>query len=216
MNPFPPGIARRLCLPALLILALPLFAQPQTSGEPSPGQPQSLGEIARQLRAERKQSGAHPKVYTNDDLVGPSASEATAESGKGSGEEKPEEPAATSAGKATAGKGTAEDGEAKQEAEIEKREQEIKKQYLDRIAGIRKQIESAKQELERLQRDQIEGANQYRASSGASQPIYEYEAQQKTLTQQMDEQRSAITNLNSQLEDAQEAARHAGVPHATD
>lgn len=130
-------------------------------------------------------------------------------------EEKPQEPT-TGSGKAGAGKGAAEDSEAKQEAELEKRAKEINQQYLDRIAGIRKQIADAKQELERLQRDQVESAKTYRDSSGVSQSVYEYEAQQKTLTQQIDEQRNLINNLNSQLEDAQEAARHAGVPHATD
>jgi len=48
-------------------------------------------------------------------------------------------------------------------------------------------------------------------------PTYsEYESQQREFNTQIEAQKSLITSLNSQLDDAREAARHAGVPHATD
>jgi DNA repair exonuclease SbcCD ATPase subunit len=103
-----------------------------------------------------------------------------------------------------------------QEREMDKRTDEINKQYLDRIAGIREQIQKAQQNLARLQRDQLESTNNFQRNVGTFPSIPEYQQQQRVFTEQIDATRDSITTLNSQLEDAKEAARHAGVPHATD
>ena len=60
---------------------------------------------------------------------------------------------------------------AKQEDESQKRTLEINKQYTDRIGGIRAQIATAKQDLERLQHEQVESTNQFRASNGVSPSV---------------------------------------------
>jgi hypothetical protein len=195
---------RCLRIPALLVLALPLFAQTQ-----------SLGDAARQLRSERQQSGAsHPKVYTNDDLARPSTEAAPAESAAESNA-----PAEGSGSKtAAAGKSNSspEKARAERELEIEKRTQEINKQYLDKIAAVRTQLAAAQAEVGRLQRDQVESTNQFQRTSGTAPSILEYQEQQRMFTEQIEAQRNLIVSLNSQLEDAQESARHAGVRHATD
>jgi hypothetical protein len=199
MNRFRTGAAACICLAALLVPAIPALAQQQN---------ESLGEVARQLRAERQESGQHLKVYTNDDLETPSESAAEAQSESGA-----------QAGKASgnaAAKTSAADADKKQEAEIEKREAETDKQYLDKIADIRKRIAAAKQDVARLQRDQAENTMQFRNSNGIAPSIAEYQQQQQLFTQQIEQQRTLIVTLNSQLEDAKEAARHAGVPHAED
>ena len=206
MSPDRAGIARRLCLPALLVLATGLVAQP-----PSSDPTQSLGDVARQHRAERQHGGSSSrKVYTNDDL-GPSAAEVQAKPAEGDEQPSQAEPAST-VQSADAG-ASEKDETAKKEAELQKRTQEVNQQYTDKILGIRAQIATAKKELERAQHDQIESTNQFRSTNGISPSIYEYQEQQRQFQQQIETQKSLIASLSAQLEDAQEAARHAGVPH---
>jgi hypothetical protein len=220
---------RHLRIPALLILALPVFAQTQ-----------SLGDLARQLRTERQQSGApQPKVYTNDDLSShsnaPAAAESPAEStdqsadksndksGKEGASDAKAAPSAEGADKAAGEKATGSKStagpdkeHAARELEIDKRTQEINQHYLDKIAAVRAEIAAAQQEIARLQRDQVESTNQFQRTSGTVPNIPEYQQQQKLFTEQIQAQRNLLVSLTSQLEDAQESARHAGVPHATD
>jgi len=204
----PAGIARRLCLPALLVLATGVFAQPL-----SLDQPQSLGEVARQHRAERQQSGSSArKVYTNEDL-GAAEEAAPAKAAEDAEQPSPAEPAA-SATQAAESSANGKDETAKKEAELQKRTLEVNQRYTDKILGIRAQIATAKQEVERLQHDQIESTNQFRSTNGVSPSVYEYQEQQRQFQQQIEAQRNLIVTLGAQLEDAQEAARHAGVPHA--
>jgi hypothetical protein len=203
---------RYLLVPALLIFVSPVFAQEE-----------SLGDIARQIRSERQQCGAaRLRVFTNDDLVRPSSNPAGQKSAKGraskNGEEgSPADSSVEGAKQAAEGKDAgASNATADKEAEYERRTQEINQQYLDRIAGLRAKIAAAQQDLARLQRDQAESTFQFQRSAGASPSIYEYQEQQRTFSEQIETQRNLIVTLNSQLEDAQESARHAGVPHASD
>ena len=201
------GIARRLCLPALLVLATGVFAQPLSD------QSQSLGEVARQHRAERQQSGSSArKIYTNEDF-GAAAEAALAKDAEDAEEPSPAEPAASTT-KAAEGSANGKDETAKKEAELQKRTLEINQRYTDKILGIRAQIATAKQEVERLQHDQIESTNQFRSTNGVSPSVYEYQEQQRQFQQQIETQRNLIATLGAQLEDAQEATRHAGVAHA--
>jgi len=197
---------RRLLIPALLILAVPVFSQTQ-----------SLGDLARQVRAERQQcEGSQPKVYTNDDLVHSSGDAATRESKE---IYKQESDLAADTGK-TAKKdknaATPDKEHKEREAELQARTDEINQQYLGKIAAIRAQIVTAQQTLAQLQRDQVESSFQFQRSSGTSPSILEYQQQQTLFNDQIEAQRKSIVDLTSQLEDAQEAARHAGVPNATD
>ena len=78
------------------------------------------------------------------------------------------------------------------------------------------QINTAQMELAKLQRDQVESTNDFKRSAGTSPNIATYEEQQRMFNEQIEAQHNLIDNLKAQLEDAQEAARHAGVPHAYD
>jgi hypothetical protein len=210
---------RYLHILVLLAIALPISASAQ-----------SLGDLARQVRAERQKSGdVQPRVITNDDIERskPSAApveEATAEADSGTDQDhkasgsdaQAASPAAATGGKEA--KKAAKDGKKLEEQELQadKRTDEINKRYLDRIAAIRAQISTAQKELARLQRDQIESTNSFERNVGTFPTIPEYQQQQRVFTEQIETTRNSITALNSQLEDAQEAARHAGVPHAFD
>jgi len=187
---------------ALLIFAFSISAHAQ-----------SLGDIARQYRAERQQSGIrHSPVITNDDIESskpankPVASEeATAST---------EAEAAAQPAKNTKPSTTVKPEDQKSETDI--RTEEINNRYLDRIAAIRKQLATAQQELARLQQEQTETILAYRRSLYTFPNPEVYENQQRSFNEQIETQSDLVTSLTSQLEDAQEAARHAGVPHATD
>jgi hypothetical protein len=103
-----------------------------------------------------------------------------------------------------------------QELETQKRTNEINQRYLDRIAAVRVRLNAAQLELAKLQRDQVESTNEFTRTLGVSPNPGTYDQQQRLFIQQIEAQRNLINSLNSQLEDAKELARHAGVPHATD
>jgi chromosome segregation ATPase len=169
---------------------------------------QSLGDVARQARAEREQSGVpHSKVFTNDDI----ASHQPASNAQKKANDAP----GTEEAKKLAHKAQPKD-RAAQESETDERTKEINKEYRDRIAAVRAQLATAQQQLAKLQLDQVESTNSFQRSVGTSPNIATYEQQQREFKDQIEAQRNAITGLNSQLEDVQEAARHAGVPHALD
>jgi DNA repair exonuclease SbcCD ATPase subunit len=187
-------------------------------------QSQPLGDVAKELRAER--SGQPKlKVYTNDDIATPKPpapasreEEASAEAGSElpDAAEKSDKVAPAKEGEA-AGAAKEKKREAKsEESETDKRSREINQKYLDRIAQLKEKISAAQAEIDKLQRRQVESAIDYRRSEGTSPSAPLYAEEQRTLAEQIESQRTLIESLNSQLEDAKEAARHAGVPHATD
>jgi uncharacterized protein YukE len=208
---------RRLRIPVLLILALSI-----------PGYAQSLGDVARKLRAERQARGTPhaTMVITNDDLestepaseASPNASENAAPEGTRT-EDAGNAQSANSTGEAApspkAPRSPSQEREA-QELRIQQRTDEIDKRYLDRIAAIRLQINTARTELARLQRDQAESTIDFQRNVGIFPNIATYEQQQQLFNEQIEAHRDLIVSLNAQLEDAEEAARHAGVRHASD
>jgi chromosome segregation ATPase len=215
---------RQLRILALLILAFPLSSYAQ-----------SLGDVARQLRSERQQSGSrHAKVITNDDIESrkPAGKHAAKDATQNATQDEPGKETAQasnsaegkqetdSAADAKNAKSSAKADPAKErearELELDKRSEEINKVYRERIATIRSQIATAQQELAKLQREQVESSNEFQRSYGTAPNIGTYEAQQRLFNEQIEAHRNLIGSLNSQLEDAQESARHAGVPHASD
>jgi hypothetical protein len=109
---------------------------------------------------------------------------------------------------------SAEEWEA-QQLEMQRRTAEINQSYLDRIATLRAQITTAQQQLARLQGKPVEGATDF-GRTGAAVPFWEMQVTAGDLSDKIESQRSLIASLKTQLEEAREAARHAGVPHATD
>ena len=193
---------------AVLILAFPVYSHAQ-----------SLGDVARQVRAERQaRKTPHAKVITNDDIATSAPrEEPVASVPDATPSDGPARDSGTGAATAkSGGKQAKATGRDEQELERQARTQEINQGYTDKIAGLRKQISTAQSDLEKLQRDQAESSFQFQRTLGVSPTPGAYEQQQRLFTTQIEEQRNRITSLNSQLEDAQEAARHAGVPHATD
>jgi uncharacterized protein YukE len=200
-----------------MILAVSVFSQAQ-----------SLGDLARQLRTERQQNGTpHTKVFTNDDIASSApapalgASKASAQSGAqaaaqieaDSGQQSP--PAAADGSAAGAAAQPAKSAKPIM-SETDKRIDEINHRYLDRIAELQKKIDIAQQEVARLQQEQAANTFEYRRTLGVFPSPGAYVEQQQSFNEQIKTQTDLITSLSSQLEDAKEAARHAGVPHASD
>jgi len=190
-------------LPALvlLVVALPTFSLGQ-----------SLGEVAREARAERQESGVPAaRVITNDDLAKspPSVSEAskTAAADSANPKAKPAE---------SLKKDSARDRE-QREAELQRRTDAINQRYVEGIAALRDQLNAAQAELEKLQGsyEHIWELDRY----DQSQIAFRYQqmlAFNQHLTEVIETQTKLVASLKSQLENLQEEARHAGVPHATD
>lgn len=220
---------RNLRIYALLILAFSVSSYAQSLGQP-------LGDIARQVRAERQTSTApHARVITNDDIdraasvmsadastdvtqnvskkedAGAAQAPSSAEEAKkGTNVDEPKPVQNTK----SARKDPTKEREA-QELETQARTLEINRIYLDRIAALRQQLKTAEVELAKLQQSQLDSSYAFQRTLGVSPSPGEYEQQQRTFNAQIYTQRNLIGSLNSQLEDAYEAARHAGVPHAS-
>jgi uncharacterized protein YukE len=182
-------------------VALPIFSHAQ-----------SLGDVAREARAERQKSGAQPaRVITNDDLTKspPSGNEAskTPAANSAKHEAKPAE---------SFKKDPASDRE-EQQAELQRRTDAINQRYTERIATLRGQLNAARAELGKLQGsyEHIWELDRY----DQSQIAFRYQemlAFNQHLTEVIETYTKLVSSLKSQLEDLQEEARHAGVPHATD
>jgi DNA repair exonuclease SbcCD ATPase subunit len=203
------------------------------------GYAQSVADAARQSRAEVRQDGdSHAKVITNDDIASPKPApvpppevspEKTGKAGDEGAQAGSADDSANKAKESQADAGQAKDlkhsdqagGDPAQEhaaraLESQRRSDEIDKKYVEKIATIRQQIDTAQQTIAKLQRDQIESTNLFRQSAGVAPSIPEYEQQMRSIDEQLDTQRNLIVSLQAQLDDAHEAARHAGVSHAYD
>ena len=135
---------------------------------------QSLGDVARQIRAERQEQGSHPAVITNDDLESTEPAPAVSPNAfqnETKNESEENAPAANSAeGTSKSTKG-GKDSAKEREREIQKRSDEINKVYLDRIAALRMQINTARTELAKLQLRPGGEHQRFQADRPARHPI---------------------------------------------
>jgi hypothetical protein len=184
---------------------------------------QSLGEVAREIRAEKQTSRVQQsKVVTNEDLEklaptqeGDVTNEGGAKAPGGNG--KPAVTATTQPAMTDRGdhpKQSAMEDRNAQERERQRRTEEINQSYMYRIAMLRDQIHAVELELAKLQ-ESYETRWDFPLSDI---PFRESKALlfNRHVDDVMEEERKLIANLKSQLAATQEEARHAGVPHATD
>lgn len=188
----------------------------------------SLGDYARQIR---KDPGAKttPKVFDNDNLpredklsvVGQKAApapETTAETKTAPAEGAPESGEAKSEAKAVA--------EAKSPAEQktpaagsdktvpdEAARQVAAKQWEDKIAAQKAQIELLGRELDVLQREyQIRAAAMYADAGNRMRNQADWDKQDTQYKQQIADKQKAVDDAKQKLDDMQEEARKAGMP----
>jgi len=203
------------------LAGLPAGAQnqaPSTSQNPSSGS--SLGDYARQVR---KDPGvkAKPKVFDNDNLpredklsvVGstPASTSDNSAQSEGAAPAAGETKAGTEARTATevkapqAGTGTAPVEESDKQAAW--------KQWGDKIATQKDQIDLLARELDVLQREyQIRAAAMYADAGNRMRNSAEWDKQDAQYKQQIADKQKALDDAKQKLDDVQEEARKAGVP----
>lgn len=214
-----------------VVLALSLAGAQQSQSSAQSGTP--LGDYARQI----KKPGAttKPKVFDNDNLptsdklsiVGPAAG--TSASAENSPDAKPSDSSAPvtpsadgkeQAGKPSAdGKATANEGPAalritpKTAAEEQAEKDEASKQWADKLASQKEQIDLLARELDVLQREyQIRAAAMYADAGNRMRNSGDWDKQDSQYKQQIADKQKALDEAKVKLEDMQEGARKAGVP----
>jgi len=190
---------------ALVVLAFPILCNAQ-----------SLGEVARQTRMDEQRRGtAQARVITNDDLAGSSP---TAKPTPPSEREEnaAKSPQAQSGDPTKKDDAQASDWKAKED-ERQRRTDEINQRYIERIATLRGQLNTAQVELGKLQASyqhlwELDGYDEANFNFHY-QKMLDFN---RHLDEVIEAQQKLIASLKSQLENLQEEARHAGVPHAED
>ena len=202
---------------------------PSTSQNSTSGQ--SLGDYARQVRKDPGNTSKQ-KVFDNDNLprvdklsvVGKAPdTSATANSSDAkaaqsdnaapaAAEAKPEGEAkpATDAKPATGEKAS---GSASNPVEDEKTRQAGEKQWADKIAKQKDQIDLLTRELDVLQREyQIRAAAMYADAGNRMRNAGDWDKQDAQYKQQIADKQKALDEAKQKLDDLQEEARKAGAP----
>jgi hypothetical protein len=204
----------------LAVAGLPAWGQNQapTSSQDSTNGA-SLGTYARQIRKTTGPS-SKPKVFDNDNLpredklsvVGTAPSEPPAEA-------QPEEAAAPAAPSGenkpgAEGKPATEEKPASGDAAADQASKEAAwKQWGDRIAQQKDQIDLLSRELDVLQREyQIRAAAMYADVGNRLRNSGDWDKQDTQYKQQIADKQKAVDDAKQKLEDLQEEARKAGVP----
>lgn len=209
------------------LAAVPAGAQNQapTNSETSAASP-SLGDYARQVRKDPG-TASKPKVFDNDNLpredklsivgqkpattesadaAAPSDNAPGAGDAKAATEVKPgSEAKAESQVKAPSATEKAPDDEAVRQAAA--------KQWGDKIAAQKDQIDLLGRELDVLQREyQIRAAAMYADAGNRMRNSTDWDKQDAQYKQQIADKQKSLDDAKQKLEDMQEDARKAGVP----
>lgn len=184
-------------------------AQAQSS-QSSSGQ--SLGDYARQVRKDGGAAKARPKVFDNDNLPREDKLSVVGAPPAPS-ENAPEAKPAESGANAPA------TGEAKAAAEDKSKsdaaaKQAQWKQWQDKLASQRSQIELLQRELDVLQREyQVRAAAFYADAGNRLRNSAEWDKTDAQYKQQIADKTKALEDAKQKLDDMQEEARKAGVPN---
>jgi hypothetical protein len=211
-------------LPAGAQNQTPSTAQTSASGSSSSGS--SLGDYARQVRKDPAGT-SKPKVYDNDNLpredklsvVGQTPATTTASTAAQTENTAPAEPAKPGSDnktetqdKATTAVKTP-SGAAPAAAEDEANKAASDKQWADKIAAQKDQIDLLGRELDVLQREyQIRAAAMYADVGNRMRNSADWDKQDAQYKQQIADKQKALDDAKQKLEDLQEEARKAGAP----
>ena len=207
------------------VAVLPASAQGQASStSQSASTGQSLGDYARQVRKDPGAT-AKPKVFDNDNL--PTEDKlsvvGSARASNDSSAQADNTTAAASEAKSgdaksgTEGKAGSEDKVAPSATAKTPDEEAVKqaavKQWGDKLAAQKDQIDLAGRELDVLQREyQIRAAAMYADAGNRMRNSGDWDKQDAQYKQQIADKQKALEDAKQKLEDMQEDARKAGVP----
>ncbi len=195
----------------LVVAGMPALAQDQAASTPNGS---SLGEYARQVR-KTSDTTSKPKVFDNDNLpkndhlsvVGKAAEPETAQ------------PKADEAAAPDAANQPAEEKKATTPASPgnvpsdPKAREEALKQWSDKLAKQKDQIDLMNRELDVLQREyQIRAAAMYADVGNRLRNSADWDKQDAQYKQQIADKQKAIEDAKQKMDDMEEEARKAGVP----
>jgi hypothetical protein len=213
------------------VAGLPASAQEPASSSQNAASGQSLGDYARQVRKDPGAT-AKPKVFDNDNM--PTEDKLSVVGTARASNDTPDQAASTApaAGEAKAGtepkpatevKPTTE-GKAGSDDKVppsatakapddEAAKQAAWKQWSEKIAAQKDQIDLAGRELDVLQREyQIRAAAMYADAGNRMRNSADWDKQDAQYKQQIADKQKALDDAKQKLEDLQEDARKAGVP----
>lgn len=213
------------------LLGLPAAAQNQTPQNQAPPDSQagsSLGDYARQVRKDNGQTKAKAKVFDNDNLpkedklsvvgapvAAPTDTAAEAKPAETSTEAKAAEPGATAPAAAdskTANPPAQSQTPKSSEQEAAER-QAAWKQWQQKLADQKSQIDLLQREFDVLQREyQIRAAAFYADAGNRMRNSTSWDKQDAEYKQQIADKQKAVDDAKQKLDDMEEEARKAGVP----
>ncbi len=213
------------------VAGLPASAQEPASSSQNAASGQSLGDYARQVRKDPGAT-AKPKVFDNDNM--PTEDKLSVVGTARAANDTPDQAASTApaAGEAKAGTEPkpasevkpATEGKAGSDDKVppsatakapddEAAKQAAWKQWSEKIAAQKDQIDLAGRELDVLQREyQIRAAAMYADAGNRMRNSADWDKQDAQYKQQIADKQKALDDAKQKLEDLQEDARKAGVP----
>jgi hypothetical protein len=191
-----------------------------SSGSSSSGS--SLGDYARQVRKDPGTAPSKPKVFDNDNLPKVDKLSVVGRTPASASDSSPAQ-SETPAPAANEAKGTS---EAKTESQVklpsnnaapapddEAAKAAASKQWADKLATQKDQIDLLGRELDVLQREyQIRAAAMYADAGNRMRNSADWDKQDTQYKQQIADKQKALDEAKQKLEDTQEEARKAGVP----
>jgi hypothetical protein len=209
----------------LVLLTLTMAAQDQAPQSNSQNTGSSLGDYARQVR--KTPASGKPKVFDNDNMpredklsvVGQAPSDAPAADTSADAKAADTSSAAPAAGDAkaqtdnktaTPAPATGSDKAAVEDPAVK---QAAWKQWGEKIAGQKDQIDLLTRELTVLQKEyQLRAAAMYADAGSRLRNSGDWDKQDAQYKQQIADKQKALDDANQKLADLQEEARKAGVP----
>jgi hypothetical protein len=198
---------------------------PAASQTPAPSPASSgpsLGDYARQVRKDPGTPTSKPKVFDNDNLPREDKLSVVGRT-PASASDSPAAQAETAAPAAGEAKGTSEaktepqvkapSANAVQAPDDEAAKAAASKQWADKLATQKDQIDLLARELDVLQREyQIRAAAMYADAGNRMRNSTDWDKQDAQYKQQIADKQKALDEAKQKIEDTQEEARKAGVP----
>lgn len=197
---------------SLAVAGLPAAAQNQPQSKPQDPSTtgSSLGDYARHVRKDSGPAKAKPKVFDNDNL--PREDKLSIVGAP------PPAPAASATESKAAGPGAAADNKpasvpAPSTEDEQARKQAALKQWQERLAAQKDQIDLLQRELDVLQREyQLRAAAFYADAGNRIRNSAAWDKQDSDYKQQIADKLKAVEDAKQKLDDMQEEARKAGMP----
>jgi hypothetical protein len=168
---------------------------------------QSLAELARQERARMAREGKPAKVYTNEDIArtpppAPPVAPAAAAAGEAAKKE--------AAGGEKAAAGGKE--EAKPAGESEKNQADLEKEYRDRFAKLREQLDYETKKADVMQRELNLMQTQFYSDPNVALREQTSRGEINQRTQDIDKQKDAVEKAKQAITDLEDELQKKGLP----